>query len=226
MADRFKLHGTYRTPRFRLGATVTCEVRGELRIVGVTDARIPWPLGRNGRGRCSLIVNGTLARAVQRESVYALCHWFGVNYQTVTKWRKVLGVPQRNYGTRKLWEANHAAGSHWNGVKAGMAKASDPIRRAKIAAAHRGKPKPSHVVEAVSRAHRGRRRKAETRQRMVDAWKRRGKPKPAGGPWRSWEDDLVRTLPTSEVVRWTGRTITAVRWRRRVLRTTHVRANG
>jgi len=186
MADRFKLHGTYRTPRFRLGATVTCKVRGELRIVGVTDARIPWPLGHSGRGARSLVVYGDLARAIRRESVSAICHWFGVHDLTVWKWRKALGVPERNYGTRKLWEANMAAGSYLNGVKAGTAKARDPVRRATIAAALRGKRRPRHVVEAVRRTHLGRKRSSKTRQRMVEAWKRRGKPKPAGGPWRPW----------------------------------------
>jgi hypothetical protein len=42
--DRFKLHGTYRTSQCRLGAKVACQVRGELRIVGITDGRIHWPL--------------------------------------------------------------------------------------------------------------------------------------------------------------------------------------
>jgi hypothetical protein len=85
---KVRLHGRYRTPRFRVGAKVTCEVRGELRIFGVTDAPIRWPVGAGARGGAkSLIVCGDLVRAVRRESVYALCHWFGVNYQTVTKWR-------------------------------------------------------------------------------------------------------------------------------------------
>jgi hypothetical protein len=96
-----KLHGRYRAKRFRIDAKVLGEVRGELRIVGITDARIPWPLGVGARGGArSLVLFGDLVRAVQRESVYSICHWFGVNYQTVTKWRKALGVPQLNFGTR------------------------------------------------------------------------------------------------------------------------------
>ena len=173
MLDRFKLHGIYRTPRFRLGSTVTCQVRGELRIVGVTDARIPWPRGNGRRGARSLVVYGALAHAVRRESVYAICHWFGVDDVTVWKWRKMLGVPERNFGTRRLWEANIAAGSYLNGVKAGVAKTRDPARRAKIAAALRGRRRPKHVVEAMRQAHIRAKRSAETRQRMVEAWKRR-----------------------------------------------------
>jgi hypothetical protein len=44
---RFKLlHGPYRTPRFRYGAKVLCEVRGEVTICDLTEARIPWPVLR------------------------------------------------------------------------------------------------------------------------------------------------------------------------------------
>jgi hypothetical protein len=216
-SDRFKLHGVYRTPRFRLGAKVNCLVRGELTTVGMTDARIPWPLGRRGPGPNSLVVYGDLARAIRRESVSAIGHWFGVHDLTVWKWRKALGVPERNYGTRKLWEAASNAGYYLNGVKAGVAKARDPVRRAKIAASKRGKRRPRHVVEKVGSAHLGSKRSATTCNKMKEAWKRRGKPKPAVGPWRAWEDDLVRTQTVAEVLRWTGRTASAVRWRRRVL---------
>src|SRR5688500_13188151 len=106
----------------------------------MTDGQIAWPLGVGAKGGSkSLVVYGGLVRAVRRESVYAIFHWFGVHSWTVGKWRNALGVPERSFGTRKFWQANAAAGSFWRGVKAGMAKAADPLRRAKLAAAHRGK---------------------------------------------------------------------------------------
>jgi hypothetical protein len=40
-AERFRLLGKYRTPRFRYGRKVLCEVRGEVTIVGMTEAPIP-----------------------------------------------------------------------------------------------------------------------------------------------------------------------------------------
>jgi hypothetical protein len=215
-----KLHGRYGTPRFRIGAKVTCEVRGELKIVGVTDAPIPWPLGAGPRGGAkSLVVSGDLVRAIRRESVYALCHWFGVNFQTVTKWRKALGVPQLNFGTRKLWEANAAAGYFWQGVKASKANSSDPLRRARHAAARRGKRQSAQSIEKTRRANFGRKHSAETRRKLVEAWKRRrlGKRGPGGGDWKAWEDALVQAAPISEAMRWTGRTKSAIQWRRRVL---------
>jgi hypothetical protein len=47
----------YRTPRFEYGEVVTCEMRGDVKMVGLTAARIPWPKCPTGkrcraRGRC------------------------------------------------------------------------------------------------------------------------------------------------------------------------------
>jgi hypothetical protein len=217
---KIKLHRRYHTPRFRIGSKVQCEVRGELRILGVTDAPIPWPVGAGSKGGAkSLVVYGELVRAIRRESVYALCHWFGVNYQTVTKWRKALSVPQRNEGTRRLWDANAADGYFWRGVKAAKANSSDPVRRARHAAARRGKRQSAQSIEKTRRANIGRKQSAAARRKMSEAWKRRrlGQRKPAGGWWKSWEDDLVRSASISEAMRWTGRTKSDVQWRRRVL---------
>lgn len=36
-AERFRLIGKYRTPRFRIGQRVRCQVRGELVLTGMTD---------------------------------------------------------------------------------------------------------------------------------------------------------------------------------------------
>jgi hypothetical protein len=182
--EQLKLHGRYETARFRIGSKVKCAVRGELKIVGVTDAPIPWPLGVGARGGAkSLVVRGDLVSAIRRESVSAICYWFGAHEVTVWKWRKALGVPERNYGTCKLWVANAAAGSFWPGVQAGMAKAADPVRRAKIAAAHRGKRHSRHAVEKTRRANIGRKKSTAARRKMADAWTRRrmGHRKPAGG---------------------------------------------
>ena len=64
-ADRHRLHfGPYPTPRFRYGAVVWCEVRGEVTIAGLTDAPIPWPVGKRGRAK-SLVVYKGLAKALR-----------------------------------------------------------------------------------------------------------------------------------------------------------------
>lgn len=76
MEDATRLHliGEYCTPRFRIGGTVFCEVRGQVVITGMTDAPIPWPIAKGGRGLHSLVVFKDLAKAVRRESEVAICY--------------------------------------------------------------------------------------------------------------------------------------------------------
>jgi hypothetical protein len=103
--DRFKLlFGPYKTPRFRVGGRVRCEVRGEVKVCGLSEARIPCPLARRrGRGGTgALVIYRGLARAVRRESAQAVAYWWGVTGQTVTAWRKALGVDPTTEGTRRL----------------------------------------------------------------------------------------------------------------------------
>jgi hypothetical protein len=99
--DRYRLlYGPYRPPRCRVGRLLTCQVRGRVEVCGISDARIPWPVGKIAWAR-SLVVCGGLARAVRLERNQAVCHSLGVTPQTVSKWRKVLGVGPINAGTRR-----------------------------------------------------------------------------------------------------------------------------
>ena len=71
-ATRFKLHdGPYKTPRLKRASIVEDEIRGEVTIVGLTDAANSWPIGKNGRAK-TYIVFGALTRAIRRESVQAV----------------------------------------------------------------------------------------------------------------------------------------------------------
>ena len=125
-AERFRLLGKYRTPRFRIGRTVLCEVRGEIVITGMTDALIPWPIGKGSASRRFLIVYKGLAKAVRRESNQAVAFWWGVDPQTVTKWRKALSVRRANEGTsRPLFEDYVAEYGDDMGAALGVLKARD-----------------------------------------------------------------------------------------------------
>jgi hypothetical protein len=76
--DRFKLRfGPYHSPRCKVGGWVTCAVRGRVKVTGISDAPIPWPMTRRpeGGGRAFLIVVGDLKRALRRESAQAVGHW-------------------------------------------------------------------------------------------------------------------------------------------------------
>jgi hypothetical protein len=46
-ADRYRLLGTYRTPRVRVGSVLSCEYRDDdVIVVGYSDGKIPRPVGR------------------------------------------------------------------------------------------------------------------------------------------------------------------------------------
>jgi hypothetical protein len=216
-AERFLLLGKYRTPRFRYGRKVLCEVPGEVTIVGLTDAPIPWPVGKGGRGRHSLVVFKDLAKAIRRESNQAICHSWRVTPQTVSKWRRLLGVERATEGTSRLhreydkepWAVEALAKAH--------AKARDPARCRKISEARRGKPRPPHVVEAIRQIWLGSHLTEETRSRMSEAHRKRGTLVPGTILWTPEEDELVKTLPAEEAAKRTGRSLSAVYARRRRL---------
>jgi hypothetical protein len=129
-ADRFRLLGTYRTPRVRLGEILSCESRDcDVIVVGYTDGRIPWPLGRRpGFGAPGLILFGALADAVRRESNQAVGYWWGATEKVVTKWRKALALKVTNAGTLRLRKAYTREDWFITARKKGQAKAGDALR--------------------------------------------------------------------------------------------------
>jgi hypothetical protein len=193
---------TYRTPRFKLGDVVFCDWRGEVKIVGVTDGPIPWPIGIRDSNR-SLVIYQDLAKAIRLESVGTVSQLFGVARITVTKWRKALGVPHVNPGTLAKLRQN-ARSEAFKTAKMAMLRSGDPRRGQAIAAALRGKPSPM----------RGRPLSEIHREKVRQAHLASGHRPPCGRSWEPWEDEAIRTLPAKEAAEKTGRTISAIRNRR------------
>jgi len=201
-----------------MGQVVRCQVRGKVTICGLTDAPIPWRIGKRGRARM-LVIYKDLAKAVRRESEIAVAHWWGVTAQSVWKWRRGLGVPATTRGTSRLRREYFEEDWADEAREKAHAKNRDPERRAKIAAAKRGRPRPKYVREAISAAQRGKRLSEETRRKMSEAHRRRGTQPPAAGPtWTAREDAWLGKLPDAEVARRTRRTLNAVQCRRQILR--------
>ena len=142
-----------------------CEARGEVQIVGISDAKIPWPVGAV-RGGKSPVLYKALVRAVRREAACAVMHWWGVTPWLVNKWRRALGVPRTNDGGRRLMVAIGKSPIMRKSLAAMRAKARDAGRRAMIAAAKRGMPRPKHVLEALRKSHLGKPLSAKTRRNM------------------------------------------------------------
>ena len=213
--QRFALHfGPYSPPQFQYGDTVMDEVRGEVKIVGLSDAKISWPIGKRGRAK-SLVVFSGLAKAVAQESNQAVCHWWGITPQTVTKWRKVFDVEPLNPGSRELFVRYGREERVLDALPLARAAASRPEARRKLAEAHLGKPRPKSVIEALQRANLGRVPSAATRRKMSEAHRARHSTLPkVGRYWSEDDDQLCRTKSPEEVAHATGRSIHAVYTRR------------
>ncbi len=197
------------------------ELRGEVRITGMTDAKITWPIGRRvgTKLRPGAVLYGDILTAVRRESRQAVAHWFGVSPWQVSQWRYLLGIAgQQTEGTHQLRKAYGQQPWFKRAQKLAVAKARDPGRRAKIAAAKLGKPRPPEVVAKIRHAKIGSKHTAETRAKMSKAHRRRGtRPPWLNAPWSKREDELVRKLSAPEVAKRTGRTLTAIYSRRTTL---------
>ena len=170
------LFGPYRAPRFGYGDAVHCEARGDAVICATTDAPIPWPVGRRGRFR-AIVVYGQLVDAVRRESAQAVAWWWGVSSQTVSAWRKALGVGAVTEGTRRL-KRDHALGPAGDAARERAFEVirdpeRDAPRREKIAEAKRGKPRPRHVIEAMRKGRNGKPHSEEARRKISEANRRR-----------------------------------------------------
>ena len=213
--QRFALHfGPYLAPPFNYGDLVMDAVRGEVEIVKLSGAKIPWPIGKLRQGR-SLVVFGGLADAIRQESNQAVCHWWGVTPQTVTKWRKALHVEPLNAGSRELFIRYGREERTQDALPKARLAAARPESRQKLADAHRGKPRHQSVVEALRRANLGRRATVEQRRKMSEAQRawRAERPK-IGREWTEFEDSLCRTLAPGEVAAATGRSLQAIYVRR------------
>lgn len=219
ITERFKLRfGPYATPRFRYGKFVWCAMRGKVKIVSLTDAKIPWPVGKTKRAK-TLVLYRDLVKAIRRESNQAICHWWGVTPQTVTRWRKALGIDRVTPGTSELFGRFFNSPRGRQAMKKAWEKARDPKRRHKIAEAKRGKKRPRHVIEALRRSHLGVPMSPELRKKLSRIHKRLGtKPDNGTEVWTEREDRLVRRFRPTIVVKRTGRTLTAVYCRRHALR--------
>jgi hypothetical protein len=153
---------------------------------------------------------------VRRESAIAVCHHWGVTPQTVTKWRQSMGVPEHNEGTLRLHRDLGAEILTGENLARALAGANSPAANAKKAAARRGQPMHPNARAALDRA-RKRRLSAEHRRHIGMALRRLGHRPPVGELWTPEEDALLGTMPDAEVSRRIGRTIIAIRDRRRVL---------
>jgi hypothetical protein len=162
--------------------------------------------------RPSLILCGDLVRAVRRESVVAICHWWGVGRNTVWTWRKALGIDRKTKGTSELhrrWALDTLLDEDIRRKMMGSLKS--PERAAKIAASRRGKPMPEKTRKAIYKANKGRKHTAEARRKISEASRNRV------SIWKPEEDAMLGTMKDKDVGKRIGKSEGAVSARRYVV---------
>lgn len=216
-ADRYKLlYGPYHAPRCRLGKKLLCKRRGWVRVTRMSSGPIQWPMTTERRGK-AFILCGDLARAVRRESSVAVCYWWGVTPQTVTVWRRVLGVPRLNEGSGLLHKL-HAAENLTPEVTARAVRASHtPEAIARRTEKRRGQPMHPNARKGLE-ANRVKKHTEATRRKMSETHRQRGTMPPGLRPWTAEELALLGTIPDRELAARTGRTISAIESKRSVLK--------
>jgi hypothetical protein len=208
--------GPYITPVISRGVRVMCEVRGLVKITGLSAGPIPWPIGERA-GQRALIVYKGLARAVRLELPETVAAAWNVGFETVESWRK--SIPTR------------ATTRHRSGLsRQRTPRANKPVPRANKPD---DQPWTSHEDDvlrtispdlAIEKLQRSRKAVDARREQLglppllpePDLCclysQRRSK-----GPfkrWEAWEDDLLAKLSLAEAAERLGRTWLAVAQRR------------
>jgi hypothetical protein len=214
--EKARLHfGPYGPPALKRGGWLWCAFRGKVKTYAWSHGRIPWPLIKKGGGH---ILCGDLERAIRRESVAAVAHWWGVRRETVSVWRRLLEVPRMTEGTRRLC---HEKAMEW-ATPERMAKMRDlartPAARAKISRSHAGKPihpRTRKALLAAAKRPKSERHKQFLR-RMILRRIHQGEI-PFVKPEQLWTRREIEQLgrrPDREVAEALGRSLNAVRLRR------------
>lgn len=197
LSERLRF-GPYRMRKKAVGDSVRCLYRQRKVVVtAISDAPIPWP--RTGNGAASgLIVCDDLERAITKESQAAVMHHWGVSDQTVTNWRRALGVSRMNPGSAEVHREVFAG--RWSDAQIELGRKRSHSKRAiaKMIESKRGKPIHPNTVIAL-RATAGKPKTDLHRAAMSQAHRKRGTVPPGGGrTWSEAEDTVDENRLSNE----------------------------
>ena len=186
---KFGKFGAYLSPVVVIGAFVPCDLRGVVRIVGMSAGPIAWPIGEKNSQEALVIYKG-LARALKLETAADVAAWWGIDEQAVQRWQSGQPEPLR----AKAASADLAA------------DLDEPQERRRAwQSLDRDGQKNSAQEGATG---------ATATKATAEPWRKKWFPPVVDGHshtanlsrkrrWEPWEDDLVRTCPVEEVVRRT-----------------------
>lgn len=139
------LFGPYKSPNPPRGGYLTCKIRGKVKVGSWSQGPISWPKYHKGGG---YIIGGDLYRALQVESVWAISKHWGVRRETVSKWRRALGIQRLTVGTSRLYRERAKEWSTPRRIRKMVELARTPDARRKISEARKGTPILPHVKKA------------------------------------------------------------------------------
>jgi len=92
--DRHKFHfGPYRTPmRVVIGTYLPCAIRGGVKVVGMSKASIPWPIGERDDEQELVVYRGLLRALRSEEEPEPIATAWGITAAKVNDWRQALGM--------------------------------------------------------------------------------------------------------------------------------------
>jgi hypothetical protein len=198
------ISGPYVPPFVPIGGRLKCELRGMVQVGGYSNAIIPWPVAANHPRQ--LIFCGDLVKALKTESRVAVSFHFGISPQTVSGYRRDLGVERLTAGSMRLFRKT-----------VDLARSDEA--RAKMSQQREGRQ------DLMKREDRERLREIQRRPKseawklkMAEHWQRRfallGKP----GEWTEEELKLIESRPDREVARLLNRSFSAVKAKKFQLR--------
>jgi hypothetical protein len=168
------------------------------------------------------LVDEELARAVRTEAALAVAYWWGVQEETVTRWRHALGVEGREgtEGSRRLCDAVREKA---NSAVRGKPLCSEQVERRRrtaeelnlgqyleIARRKRAWPEEHLALLGTLPDDELARQLGKTENAVRIQRERRGIPNPSGHGWSEEELALLGTLPDADVAKQIDRTEGAV----------------
>ena len=206
--------GHYSMPNgIGVGDTINCAYRGrEVVIAGITDAPVQWFRMRK-TGKPFVILCGDLIRAVQTESEAAVAHNWGVDKETVRKWRRALNVGRMTQGTTQVFRTLFESRIPEDVVERGRIKSRCKASRQKMILSKTGQPMHENTRKALLKAVK-RPKSQSHREAMSRAHLARGTVPPNGRPWTRVEDERLGTVPDKILAVEFDRSVDSIRKRR------------
>lgn len=209
--------GPYGLPRgLAVGDSVWCHYRRRNVVIGsISDAQMQWFQAGRGSGT-GLIVCGDLVRAVQMESVSAVAHHWGICADTVSNWRRVLGVPRMNRGSKAVFQELFAGRLSDEQLARGRIRSKSKKSIDKMSMSKRGRPMHRNTRKALTAAVT-RPKTRSHRHAISEAMKAADIIPPNCVRWTEAEIRLLGTEPDAVVAMQLGKSVDAVRKQRKRL---------